>query len=1301
MKLSVSKEVSVPAGGRAVLAALWLVLMFVPLAPANSRPIRAAELRCEYRQGPLGIDEPAPRLMWIVTAEHRAAHQSAYRILVASTPRRLAAEEGDLWDSGRVRSAASSQIPYAGGALTSRQACHWKVMLWNGGGAPGPWSAPARWEMGLLKPTDWNARWIDAAATHTEIQIEQATYYATEGDTRADVTAVVRAAVEQGRAVVAKNDALGGDPAPNIRKRLEVRYRVGDAALRCDVAEGATAPLPSGRIPYLRTRFKLDEPAVRARLYASALGLYELHINGQRVGDHYLAPGWTDYRKRVRYQTFDVTDLLQRGENVLGGIVGPGWFAGRAGLFDIRGFYGPAPALLAQLEITTADGTTRIGAGADWRRCDGPLLQADLFDGVICDARQIRADWSRPSSSDDGWEAVALRDEKRTLEAQVAPPVRILAELPSRAITEPRPGRWTFDLGQNMVGVVRLRASAPAGAVLTVRHGELLAADGTIYTANLRSASATDVYICRGEGVETWQPPFTFHGFRYVEITGLPDPPAAETVTGIVLGSDLPPAGTFACSDERINQLQRNIVWGLRGNFVSIPTDCPQRDERMGWMGDAQVFAPTAAYNAEIAAFMTKWMTDVADAQRGDGAHSDVAPVTRGLNYGTPAWADAGVIVPWALYQRYGDTRILERHVDSMIRWVEWRRAHSDGLVCDRDRGGDYGDWLSIGADTPKDLIGTAYFAHSTDLLARTLRALRRDEDAREYERLFDEIRAAFVHRFVSAAGHVAGGTQTATALALRFDLLPEDLRPKALDQLVADVRGRGVRLTTGFVGVSHLLHVLDDHGRPDMADHLLRQDVFPSWLYSVRHGATTIWERWDGWTPQTGPHPDHGMNSFNHYALGSCGAWLFEGVAGIRPDPDHPGWETFTIRPHLGAGLTSAAATHDSIRGRIASAWRVDRRDLDLDVTIPANTTATVHVPAAAGAEVREGGLALESASGVTLLRRTDRAAVLRVGSGTYRFRSTRPPTRAGNPILPGWYADPEVAVWIYPTCSAPYDEQLHFDAFSSPDLVTWTRHGSVLESTDVLWAHRALWAPSVVERDGRYFFFFSANDIQNDEQAGGIGVAVSDSPAGPFRDYLGKPLIDAFHNGAQPIDPFFFRDADGQDYLIYGGWGHCNIARLRPDFTIVQPLEDGASFREITPAGYVAGPFMFIRDGRYYFMWSEGGRTAPDCSVAYAIADSPLGPFERVGNVLSQDPGIATGAGRHSVLKIPGRDEYLVIYHRRPLGETDGNHRVVCIDRMTFDADGRIEPVKLTFEGVAMSAMGSARAPASPPGG
>ncbi|GJQ28739.1 MAG: hypothetical protein HBSAPP03_06230 [Phycisphaerae bacterium] len=975
-----------------------IVSLLLAAAPAwcqSLDPLRPERLRCEYLLNPLGLDEPAPRLSWILAGGGRGATQSAFRVLAASSTDRLANDDGDLWDSGQVAGSSTTHVIYAGKPLTARRACWWKVMSWDREGRPGPWSTPASFEMGLLTPDDWSATWIEHAPPSPSLTITSATYFTPDGKASRDVTPRVADLVrEKGPTFRVTNDAMGGDPLHGTPKRLRVEFTLDGVARSLDVAENASVTLTPEPLPLFRRTFTVSGDVRRARVYATALGVYELTLDGRRVGDQHLAPGWTDYAKRVQFQTYDVTAALTPGENVIGAWVGPGWFCGHAGLFGAVRYWGERPALLAQLEIEYADGSTqRVVTDASWRATAGPLVQADLLKGEIFDARRAMPGWNTPGFDDAAWTPATPRSESRTLVADVAEPVRAVAELPSLTLTEPAPGRWTFDLGQNMVGVVRLRVRAPRGTVVTLRHAEILNPDGTIYTQNLRAADSTDRYICTGTGVEEWTPRFTFHGFRYVEITGLTERPALDSVTGVVLASDTPIVGEFECSDPRLNKLWSNIRWGLRGNHLSIPTDCPQRDERMGWMGDAQVFLPTAVVHADVAAFYTKWLADVRDAQRADGAFCDTSPAMKGLSYGVPAWADAGVIVPWSIYEAYGDRRILERSADSMVRWVEWCRAHSTNFIRDKDRGNDYGDWLSIHADTPKDLIGTAYFAHSARRTAETLRTLGRKDEAAACMETFLAVRRAFIERYVDADGRLAGGTQTAYVLALAFNLVPVPLREKALAHLVADIDAKDGKLSTGFVGVSMLLPVLDEGGRPDVAMRLLLSEEFPSWLFSVKHGATTIWERWDGWKPDTGPHPDWGMNSFNHYALGSCGRWMMDRVAGIAPAGY--GYSIVRIRPHVGDGLTWARGSYDSIRGRIESAWRLEHGVLTMRVTIPANVTARVFVPCDKTEDVRESGVPAVEAPGVKLVQHAHGEAEFEVGAGSYVFTTPFTPSR------------------------------------------------------------------------------------------------------------------------------------------------------------------------------------------------------------------------------------------------------------------------------------------------------------------
>jgi Bacterial alpha-L-rhamnosidase 6 hairpin glycosidase domain/Alpha-L-rhamnosidase N-terminal domain/Bacterial alpha-L-rhamnosidase concanavalin-like domain/Bacterial alpha-L-rhamnosidase C-terminal domain len=952
-------------------------------------------LRCEYLRDPMGIDATAPRLSWVLRSDQRGERQTAYQILVASSEEQLASDQGDLWDTGKVLSDETAQINYHGRPLASRQPCWWKVRAWNHADEPSAWSSPARWEIGLLRPEDWTAKWIEAApyVPRAAFRLLHASFETTDGKVTKDVTAPLLDLVHDS-ALVAKVDShtLGGDPAPFRRKLLRVTYEVAGETRDLIVPESSTLCIPGGPLPYLRKSFILPKPVRRARLYATALGIYELRLNGQRVGDHVLAPDWTDYTKRVRYQAYDVTALLKPGDNAVGALVANGWYSGNIGN-DRFQFWGKVPALLTQLEITYADGSVeRIVSDASWKTHESPMLESDFMLGESYDARQEIVGWDQATLDDSSWTSVPVRQESaRPLEAQTMEPVRALKEIDAKSLAEPAPGRWTFDLGQNMVGVVRLNVAAPAGTKITLRHAEMLNPDGTLYTANLRGAPSIDTYVCRGDGIETWQPRFTFHGFRYVELTGLPDKPPLSAVTGIVLGSDTPRAGEFSCSDSRINQLQSNIQWGQRGNFLSVPTDCPQRNERLGWMGDAQIFIRTATCNADVAAFFTKWLVDVDDAQLSDGRFSNVSPNT-GDGGGVPGWADAGVICPWTIYQVYGDKQELDRHWPAMVRWIEWCRSHSTDLVRDKDRGSDYGDWLSIKADTPKEVIGTAYFAYSTHLLAKAAAVLGKTDEAAKYEQLFEQIKAAFNEYFVAADGRIKGNTQTCYAMALKFDLLSDEMRSKASQYLDDDIQSKGGHVSSGFIGVSYLLPTLTQTGRVGTAFQLLMQDTFPSWLFSVKNGATTIWERWDGWTPDHG-FQDPSMNSFNHYSLGSCGQWLFASVAGIDLDPDQSGFRHIIVRPQIGGGLTFAKGRYESIRGTIVSEWDSKNDQLAMHVVIPPNTTATIYVPTSDAAEVREGGKPIANSQDVHLQRADYDAkqgtAIFEVGSGTFDFTS------------------------------------------------------------------------------------------------------------------------------------------------------------------------------------------------------------------------------------------------------------------------------------------------------------------------
>ncbi|MFE4496846.1 alpha-L-rhamnosidase [Streptomyces niveus] len=735
---------------------------------------------------------------------------------------------------------------------------------------------------------------------------------------------------------------------------------------------GAVAPayFPATQ---LRHSFRLaDKPVASARLHATALGHYEPHLNGQRVGKDLFAPGWTDYRQRVQYQTYDVTALVRRGANVLGAHLALGWYGGNLGMFGPH-HYGERPALLAQLEVTYQDGTReRVVSGDGWRAAGGPLVSSDMQAGEAYDARLETRGWTSPGFDDAGWLPAERVDGVGTeIVAQVDGPVRITKELPARKVTRVAPGVFVFDLGQNMVGSVRLKVSGKAGTTVTLRHAEVLNPDGSLYTANLRTARATDTYTLRGGGEETFEPRFTFHGFRYVEVTGFPGTPRASAVTGRVMHTSAPFTFEFVSDVPMLNQLHSNISWGQRGNFLSIPTDTPARDERLGWTGDINVFAPTATYVMESARFLTKWLQDLRDAQTGAGSFTHVAPDIANVGDGSAGWGDAGVTVPWALYQAYGDERILDVSWDSMVGWLDYLRAHSTGFLRPAD---GFGDWLNIEDETPKDVIGTAYFAHVADLTARIARVL--GKDPAPYETLFGQVRDAFRAAYVSADGRVKGDTQTAYVLALSMELLPEAARQPAADRLVELIEAKDWHLSTGFLGTPRLLPVLTDTGHTDVAYRLLHRRTFPGWGYQIENGATTMWERWDSIRPDGG-FQDAGMNSFNHYAYGSVGEWMYANIAGIAPG--RPGFKEIVIRPRPGGEVKRAGGRYASVHGPITTRWESGRGGFELECSVPPNTTAQVWVPARKAGDVRN--------RGARFLRMEDGCAVYAVGSGHHRF--------------------------------------------------------------------------------------------------------------------------------------------------------------------------------------------------------------------------------------------------------------------------------------------------------------------------
>ena len=707
----------------------------------------------------------------------------------------------------------------------------------------------------------------------------------------------------------------------------------------------APSSLPS---QYYRKVFSTTKKIKSARVYATSLGIYQLFINGKKVGDQQFTPGFTSYKKRIQYQTYDVTTMLQK-RNAIGAIVGDGWYRGYLGWDGLRSYYGDTLALFVQIKVDYTDGTSEtITTNDSWKSSYGPILKSDIYNGETYNANLEMKGWSTPGFSDVNWKATSvLNHSKEILVASNGLPVKITEEIkPIKTITTPK-GELVFDLGQNIVGWAKIKVQGKKGDTITLKFAEVLDKYGNFFTKNLRAAEATDRFILSGDGVETFQPHFTFHGFRFIKVEGAT--PTSEDLTGMVIHSDMQETGTFTTSNPLINQLQSNIQWGQRDNFLDIPTDCPQRDERVGWTGDAQVFSMTAGFNYDVASFYTKWLKDLALDQQPDGEVPNVVPdMWDNKLGGTTGWADAAVIIPWSVYQTYGDVRVLEQQYKSMTGWIEYMRKHAgDNFLWDQKRW-HWGDWLAYNTDKPdyagsvteKDLIATAYFKYSTSLVSKIATILGKKEDAENYKVLAENVKKAFIQEYITPNGRLMSHTQTAYALALSFDLVPENLIQKSAAYFAADVKKFG-HLTTGFLGTPLLCSTLADIGRADLAFMLLNRKEFPGWLYPVTQGATTIWERWDTQKPD-GTIID-GMNSFNHYAYGAIGEWLYNYVGGLSIDPENPGYKHILFNPHTGGGLTHAKVTFKSLYGAIESSWKIKNGNFIYNIIIPPNTTGTV----------------------------------------------------------------------------------------------------------------------------------------------------------------------------------------------------------------------------------------------------------------------------------------------------------------------------------------------------------------------
>ncbi|MGB4293843.1 MAG: glycoside hydrolase family 78 protein [Bacteroidales bacterium] len=902
---------------------LLLIITKLIINSLSAQELSVFGLTCEHKVNPLGIDTQKPRLSWKISSTGKNVMQTAYFIQVSTDPKFTPGKI--VWQTGMVQSDESVLIPYGGSALEPCRRYFWRVRVKDNLGNESKWSETAFFETGLMSPSGWKAKWIEK-----------------EGDT------------------------LRYSPSPHFRKE-----------------------------------FTITKPVAKATVYVTSHGFYELHLNGTKVGDQVLTPGWTSYRKRLQYQVYDVTNQIVKGKNAIGAVLGDGWYRGTLAWSNNWAIYGKTLGLLMQLRIVHADGTeAMIITDESWTAFqDGAIRMCDIYNGETYDARKRLKGWNLPGYDESNWVPVKVANYGYdNIIATEGVPVRKIQEIKPVKILRTPKGSLVVDMGQNMVGWVRLKVRGERGTVVVLRHAEVLDKYGEFYTANLRSAKCQITYTLSGEGEEIYEPRFTFMGFRYVEVNGFPGELTTDNITGIVVHSDMPVTGSFECSNPLVNQLQHNIQWGQKGNFVDVPTDCPQRDERLGWTGDAQVFCRTAAFNMDVAAFFTKWLKDVAADQKPGGEVPDVIPDVlnpQGAKTAAPsaAWGDVAVISPWTMYLVYGDKQLLETQYPSMKAWVEYiRKKAGDSYIW--KGGSKYGDWLfyhppinrhtEFDGHTEHDFIATAMYAYSTKLLSLAAKELSKEADYKFYNELFNKIKEVFIHEYVTPAGRVGTCSQTSYVLALMFDLLPEDLRQNAVKFLVDDIKSRRNRLSTGFVGTSYLCHVLSNMGYTDVAYDLLLQEAYPSWLYPVKMGATTIWERWDGIKPDT-TFQDPGMNSFNHYAYGAIGDWMYRVCAGI--EAGKPGYKHIIIQPSPTEKLTYAKATFESRYGTIASGWEKNNNIITIRVKIPANTRATIILPVDTESKVTETNRSLGSVKEFTNIRVVNNKVTFDAGSGEYTF--------------------------------------------------------------------------------------------------------------------------------------------------------------------------------------------------------------------------------------------------------------------------------------------------------------------------
>jgi alpha-L-rhamnosidase len=891
---------------------------------ARAQDLKATDLRTEYQSNPIGIDASAPRLSWKLKSGRRNVLQTSYQIRVGKDSLSLLAGRDLSWDSDAQKSSASVFISYKGYDLESNTKYFWQVRVTDNQGNESAWSSVHSWRMGLLKTSDWKAKWITSSLADTN----------------------------------------------------------------------------SGPSPIFRKVFRSNGGIKAATAFITAHGVFEARLNGKRIGNDYLSPGWTSYHKRLLYHAYDVTSLMRPGANAIGLTLGDGWYRGFIGFDGQHGYYGKHLSGLLQLEIEFKDGTKQvISTDASWKYSYGAIRSSDLFNGEVYDARLEKDGWLTVTYNGSQWkEAKVLKAGKEALVASISPPARKHEVFKAVKLIKTPKGETVIDFGQNLVGWVEFRLKGKAGSKIMLQHGEVLDKAGNFYNANLRNAKQQITYTFKGNGLESYKPTFTYQGFRFVRVTGNIASLTLSAFKAVAVYSNMDETGTFRTSNPLLNQLQHNIQWGQKGNFLDVPTDCPQRDERLGWTGDAQVFFRTAAFNMNVAGFFTKWMKDVAADQHSNGSVPFVIPdVLREESSGSTGWGDAATIIPWNMYLCYGDKDILANQYPSMKAWVDYMNKQSKNHLW--NTGFHFGDWLFYrpqddndgrAAVTDKYLIAQCFYANSTQLLVNAAQVLGNREDERKYTDLLKNIKEAFLKEYLTPNGRLVSGTQTAYVLALNFDMLPKDLRPQAVDFLVKNIKSYNNHLTTGFLGTPYLCLVLSRFGRTDVAYNLLLQTTYPSWLYPVKKGATTIWERWDG-IKEDGSFQTTGMNSFNHYSYGAIGDWMYRVLGGVNTDDTAPGYKKIIIAPQPGGKISHASTQLETLYGLTGSNWKIEDGIFKLDVVIPPNTSATIRLPGAAKVEVMESGKALSKVKEIDNVKAVDQDLEFKVVSGTYHFEFAR----------------------------------------------------------------------------------------------------------------------------------------------------------------------------------------------------------------------------------------------------------------------------------------------------------------------